>query len=287
MLEGVSCVTPDSCMAVGTDSNGTLAEAWNGRAWSVVSSPNPSRAYSSTLDSVSCTSAAACTAAGWYSAGVTTGRFSTLRDFSLVETWDGSTWSIVPTPNPSPSFDTSFRGVSCTSDACTAVGGYRYANYDTVEATLVETETGGVWTIVPSPHPAGSSYSFLDAVSCTADDACTAVGGGPNNHTLAETWNGSVWSIEPTPSPRGSVLSGVDCTAGSCEAVGGASSTPLAEARAGPDPWAIQTIPEPAGFIGGAVDAVSCSGAAACTAVGSYNGSIDGAITTLAERFSD
>jgi hypothetical protein len=271
---------------VGSDSNGTLAETWNGHAWSVVSSPNPSRAYSSTLDSVSCTSDSACTAAGWYSALVATGRFSTLRDFSLVESWDGSIWSIVPTPNPNPSFDTSLRGISCTSDACIAVGGYRYANYDTDEATLVETEKSGIWTIVPSPDPAGSIYSFLDALSCTADDACTAVGGGPNGHTLAETWNGGVWSIEATPSPRGSVLSGIDCTTEGCEAVGAANSMLLAEGRASPDAWAIQTMAEPAGFIGGAVDAVSCSGPTACTAVGSYNGSINGAITTLAERFS-
>jgi hypothetical protein len=38
-LNGVSCTSTSSCMAVGNE--GTLAEAWNGTAWSVVKTPRP------------------------------------------------------------------------------------------------------------------------------------------------------------------------------------------------------------------------------------------------------
>ena len=44
-LNGVSCTSPSSCMAVGEftgiGNEMTLAEAWNGTSWSVVKTPRP------------------------------------------------------------------------------------------------------------------------------------------------------------------------------------------------------------------------------------------------------
>jgi hypothetical protein len=67
-LGGISC-TSASCTAAGasTSRSGdglTLAEHWNGRKWLIEATPNPSR--SSSLNGVSCASAAKCTAAGAY-----------------------------------------------------------------------------------------------------------------------------------------------------------------------------------------------------------------------------
>ena len=59
-----------------------------GNPWSVLTTPNPPGSYTSVLLGVSCTSAAACTAAGHYSTG-----YSGL-DMTLVERWDGRTWSV-------------------------------------------------------------------------------------------------------------------------------------------------------------------------------------------------
>jgi hypothetical protein len=56
---------------------------------------------------------------------------------TLAEHWDGATWAIEPTPNPTGAVGSYLTGVSCTaSTTCTAVG--QYQNGSNVELTLVE-----------------------------------------------------------------------------------------------------------------------------------------------------
>jgi hypothetical protein len=68
VLNGIACTLSRSCMAVGsaTDrsgfaSTGTLVERWDGRKWRVLPAPSAS---DGALNSVSCSSASACTAVG-------------------------------------------------------------------------------------------------------------------------------------------------------------------------------------------------------------------------------
>jgi hypothetical protein len=75
-LSGVSCPSASSCFAVGeyrhetlSGSPKTLAESWNGSAWTLQSSPTPTGANADPLQSVSCTSSIACTAVGRASPG--------------------------------------------------------------------------------------------------------------------------------------------------------------------------------------------------------------------------
>jgi hypothetical protein len=70
-LNGVSCPSATDCTATGAYLNNsgvdvTLAEGWNGTKWAVQTTPNPSGALDSELEGVSCLSATACTAAGYY-----------------------------------------------------------------------------------------------------------------------------------------------------------------------------------------------------------------------------
>jgi hypothetical protein len=67
-LWGVSCATSSACTAVGDYDNTpttstTMAEAWNGTAWTIQSSIPPG-AYGSVLLGVSCSSTTDCTAVG-------------------------------------------------------------------------------------------------------------------------------------------------------------------------------------------------------------------------------
>jgi hypothetical protein len=135
VLTAVSCLTPASCEAVGELVNQgnslTLAEAWNGSAWTVQSTPNPSGIEASTLNSVSCTSASACTAVGYYHPP-NLGPFST-----LAEVWDGTAWSLRSTPNRFNAGQNLLNGVSCgASHVCTAVG--QTQDIGLIEATLIE-----------------------------------------------------------------------------------------------------------------------------------------------------
>jgi hypothetical protein len=72
-----------------------------------------------------------------------------------------------------------------------------------LQATLIESWNGSVWSIVPSPNTSDNQPNYLTAVSCSGSTACTAVGidavDGLENQTLMESWNGSVWSIIPSP----------------------------------------------------------------------------------------
>jgi hypothetical protein len=133
-LLDVSCTpTPNRCTAVGGWKNAageqfTLAYRYNGSTWTLQSTPNPAGATESVFQDVSCASETSCTAAG-----------TQLGDGStrtLAERWNGTSWSIQGTPNPSGSVFSSLFGVSCRSTTCMGVGWS--ANASGVETTLGE-----------------------------------------------------------------------------------------------------------------------------------------------------
>jgi len=132
---------------------------------------------------VSCIASNACTAVGGYVTNSGSG--------TLAERWNGTTWAIQPTPNPTGGTKESLQAVSCTaSTACTTVG--TYLNASVTSLTLAEVWNGTAWAIQHTPNPTtatGGADGELDAVSCTASTICTAVGyygNGYLSRTLAE-----------------------------------------------------------------------------------------------------
>lgn len=68
-LPGVSCGSASAAVGHSTTSTGrtvTLAEWWNGTSWAIQTTPNPTGALGSELSAVSCSSASACIAVGFY-----------------------------------------------------------------------------------------------------------------------------------------------------------------------------------------------------------------------------
>ena len=170
-LNGVSCASPTSCVAVGASpvpegDRSTVAEVWDGTAWTVQKTSTPTTEQegpSGTLSAISCTSATACTAVGTANAmGVT-----------LAEAWNGARWTIQATP-PTPGGG--LNDVSCSSaTSCIAVGsGTRRRTGEQVR--LTEAWNGANWTGLTLPVPAGAQQSQLDGVSCPTASACFAVG---------------------------------------------------------------------------------------------------------------
>ncbi|MGO9750557.1 MAG: hypothetical protein ACLP22_03390 [Solirubrobacteraceae bacterium] len=173
---GVSCASPRSCTAVGFFTNRTgreltLAERWNGTSWSIQPTPNRVGATSSQLDAVSCSSPRSCIAVGlWFFIN----RAST--EVTLSERWKGIGWSIQPTSSPASATKSGLDEVSCASRRyCTAVGFFANRAHTEV-TTLAERWSGTSWSIQPTPNPAGTTISQLDAVSCSSPRSCTAVG---------------------------------------------------------------------------------------------------------------
>jgi hypothetical protein len=260
-LNGVSCVSAKSCVAVGYRGDKTLIESWNGTAWSVVSSPD--LGISSSLFGVSCPSADACMAGGVY--------VDASGHHALFESWNGADWSVVPGRSPGPDGIT-LLGLSCVSARfCVAVGGYG-------NSTLIESWNGSAWAVVPSPDR-GTERNSLDGVSCVTARFCVAVG-NDSGKTLVESWDGSAWSIvaSPTPGSYGG-FAAVSCSSTrSCVAVGNfstgtgsGSSTPpgtLTESWDG-SAWSVVANPNPShAFLFG----VDCVASKSCEAVGEYAG---------------
>ena len=271
---GVSCPAGSMCMAVGGANKGaggsgtvTLAEIWNGISWSIASTPNPPGAGESMLTGVSCTSVTACVAVGYFVDGA--------GDHTLAEAWNGASWRIESTPNPSTTWSV-LNAVSCSSStACIAVGqsidatGHAY--------TLAERWDGRSWTTQTTPNP--SPDSSLSGVSCPAVRACTAVGDfgdSEGGHTLSEAWNGASWRVENAPNPRTawSLLNAVSCSSSTaCTAVGQSidatnhTYTTLAERWDG-STWTNETTPNPSAD--SSLHGVSCISLTACTAVGVF-----------------
>jgi hypothetical protein len=272
-LTGVSCTSASACMAVGTyrpdvigGDEATLAEAWNGTSWSIQPTPASPNAFGDGfLTGVSCTSATFCVAVGYY--------FSRAGVSTLAEVWNGTSWSLQPTPDQ-PGADESFLlGVSCSSNtACTAVGYYETSTTRFTQFTLAEAWNGTSWSIQPTPKQQTAVSKVLRAVSCVSAHACTAVG-NVGYETLAEAWNGTSWSKQPTPHPEHGpdTLLGVTCRlASACIAVGSTYDGRLAETWNGTS-WSIQPVPGPETTVSSQFAGVSCPTASACTAVWATN----------------
>ena len=303
MLYAASCAGPAACTAVGGYENIfgselTMAQRWAGAGWLIQASPNPRGAIYSLLSGVSCASAAACTAVGYYFNRAGT------RILPLAERWNGTRWAIQPTPGLAGYQNNGLFAVSCPSPrACTAAGAAFTGAGRLV--TLAERWDGVRWAIQPAPGLADGGGP-LTAVSCPSPRACTAVGDSVTSTgtqvTLAERWNGSRWAIQPVPNPAGSLAAGLSavscpsphaCTAAGLFAPGTAPPgvTGVLVENWNGTRWRIRPAPSPPPppgvHSGSNLSAVSCTSPRACTAVGSYTGTGKAVgVRTLAERWN-
>ena len=122
---------------------------------------------------------------------------------TLIEHWNGTRWSIVPSPNPA-------AGVPGDSDMLTSISGTGpndlwAAGWDNNEANqtiqlLFEHWNGSTWTAAASPTPLRSAQ-FASGITAISPDNVWAVGLDEtgNSKNLAAHWNGTAWSIVPTP----------------------------------------------------------------------------------------
>lgn len=291
-FNGISCPAARVCVAVGYSalSSGqeyTLAERWNGSKWTIQATRNPHGAVEDYLSGVSCTSANACIAVGYYSARVAVGT-------SFAERWDGQHWTLRRLPSPAGATHTYAYGIAClSSKACTAVGQFTTAS--NTESTLAEHWDGTRWTIQHTPNPLHATDSYLAGVSCTSSSQCLAVGAtstGPNETPLAERLNGKHWTMlhPPTPAKAAtSYLSGVSCgSAKACTAVGYYSPSrqvgaAFADRWTGTG-WTLQHTARPATATHTYLAGVWCISARDCTAAGDFDNT-HGTELTLAERW--
>jgi hypothetical protein len=225
-LQGVSCTSALSCTAVGGDGSygsgqSTLAERWNGSSWQTESTAVLPTGTDAGLESVSCSSAVACTAVG---DGVDESAFQcNWSPSSFAEIWDGGNWAMQNMDGPLTPVSSDLAAVSCSSRTwCAAVGEF---SAKPNSLALAETWNGARWQIQPI---APTVNSDLTGVSCSSATARLAVdrSGKTLPVPLAEVWDGTAWTARAVPLPAGDVggsLQGVSCVSPSaCTAVGSA-----------------------------------------------------------------
>jgi hypothetical protein len=259
-LLAVTCTSSTSCWSVGSSDTGpgttaqrTLAEHWNGSAWSIVATPNTTNAQN-VLQAVTCVAASDCWAVGT--------SYGTIQFQILIEHWNGTVWSISPT-----SRNGRLSGVTCVGTAdCWAIGlsdGILHWN-------------GSAWLVVATP-PVFPVQFALTGVTCTGASDCWVVGQTLSTanvgQNLAEHWNGSAWSLDnpPNVASRTNGLYAISCVGpADCWAVGSSSSSvgqaALTEHWDG-SAWSIVGTPN-AATAGNDLLAVSCLTTSDCWAVG-------------------
>jgi hypothetical protein len=192
-LSGVAVVSANDIWAVGSYTSGsvnqTLTEHWTGSAWAVVASPSPG-SNTNLLWAVAAVATNDVWAVGYY-------RTSPGPNLSLVEHWDGSAWTVVPSPNVGSSRNELYGVAAASASDVWAVGYYVGASGS---ETLIEHWNGSAWAVVSSPN-GGSPANWLWGAAVVSNDVWAVGfyqnGVGAPTQTLVERYT----ACPPTPTP--------------------------------------------------------------------------------------
>ena len=207
VLDSVAMVATNDVWAVGfskpDDYNGTsslvLIEHYDGTAWSVVPASNLNNPYgSNALFGVKALAANDIWAVGRSQDSTTVAR-------TLVEHYDGTSWKIVPSPNPSGanSFHQLADVLPLSSTDVWAAGSQLSNLAGSTVQTLVEHWDGSNWTASspPVPAPGGGFFNDLSGIAGDIWAVGAQVDASGNLITLAERFDGTFWSAAPSPTP--------------------------------------------------------------------------------------
>jgi hypothetical protein len=237
--------------AKGSNADATLsfAEHYDGKAWTVVRTPNAGPNYDS-FEGV--------TAVGGEAWAVGEHLNSAYQDRALVEVWSGGKWQIANVPQPGSQRDIMFGASALSKNDVWLVGDQEGGNG--LFETLAEHWNGHDWSVVRTPDP-GSAGNHLYAVDAVSANNVWAVGeqlgSAWPDRGLVEHWDGHQWSVVPLPSSGSStvLLDGVAANSdGSQVAVVGevdspaGGGQPFAEQWTAGQGWTVAPLPAlPAG----------------------------------------
>jgi hypothetical protein len=120
---------------------------------------------------------------------------------TLIEHWDGASWTVVPSPSPGTANNelNSVRAASATDIWAVGVA----AMLSGPDQVLIERWDGKSWTVSPGPSlPTTSSLSGVRVVSAGNVWAVGAtLDPASGFQTLILNWNGHSWTRVPSPNP--------------------------------------------------------------------------------------
>ncbi|MGC8460842.1 MAG: hypothetical protein ACP5OR_03220 [Candidatus Dormibacteria bacterium] len=197
-LIGLTVINPADIWAVGyavavTNAEQPLVEHYNGHSWSIVPTPSTNAQQNSRLLGVTSIAANNIWAVGYY-----TNDQSVYQ--TLIEHYDGSVWSIVPSPDTGANVSNELTSISAVSASNIWAVGYEN-NINTGENDPISLSwNGSVWSMIAIPTPDPTQPAQLNAVVALHANDVWAVGVATNaqslgNQSLIEHWGGNGWGI--------------------------------------------------------------------------------------------
>jgi hypothetical protein len=187
-LEDVTVVSANDIWAVGQAGESTLTLHWNGTQWSIVPSPNVTgNGVQNDLRGVY-----AVASNDIWAVGATSDLYNSPGWKTLTMHWNGSEWSIVPSPNLTElGTCNSLQAVAAiSSNDVWAVGGIPQGYCGNEKAILMHWD-GSAWTIVPAPAETALWYSSSRfGVAAVASNDVWTTGDRQPFH-----WDGSEWTV--------------------------------------------------------------------------------------------
>jgi hypothetical protein len=191
LLTGVAADATTDAWAVGYSfsTNTAIIEHWNGLQWSMATYPTPGVA--SRLFAVTIVSATDVWVVGDY-----TPTASSLIYQTLTEHWNGTAWTVMPSPNNGIQDNTLSSVTALTTTNVWAVG-----TSQSSKVSLIEHWNGTTWSIIASPNP--GTYNILKSVKALTATSIWTQGGYSSNGTifqlLTEYWDGHSWQVVTSP----------------------------------------------------------------------------------------
>ena len=213
IFNGVAATSASNAWAVGsigpgpgvtTSAEEPLIEHWDGSAWTA-------QTFAVPTDGGTLTAVSAVSATNAWAVGHTGGEGQGTGQTTLIEHWDGTSWTRVTSPNATGVTNEVNNVTIISTNDVWAVG---VAQSSGVGHALTMHWNGSAWSIVSSPNVNGDS-GLLGVSGAAANDVwavgqangshCPG-GSGPHCVTVAMHWNGSSWTVVSTPNPSGYYL---------------------------------------------------------------------------------
>jgi hypothetical protein len=195
-----------------------LVEVWNGHQWSIEDTPQPGSVRDMLFG------AAALSRTDVWVVGDEEGKNHIFE--TLAEHYDGTKWTVTPTPNPGASGNHLYAVDAVSRNDVWAVG--QRLDGTSPDQALVEHWNGDRWSVV-SPPASVSQSVLLDGVTATSEGQVYAVGeadspAGGGRPLIEHFAIGHGWHVEHLPAVPGganwSNLYGVAIAGGSVWAAG-------------------------------------------------------------------